>query len=88
MRRLTAHTALIAFMLAAWAFAQSPQSRIPDFEKRSRDAEAKGLAEPFKGITANGQVEPNLFAIPSTGVSTEPVRTAAVAFLEALSPEQ
>ena len=77
-------------MLAAWAFAQSPspQSRIADFEKRSRDAEAKGLAEPFKGVTANGQVEPNLFAIRSTGVTTEPVRKAAVAFLETLAPEQ
>jgi hypothetical protein len=88
MRRLIAHTALIVFMLAAWAVAQSPQSRIADFEKRSRDAEAKGLAEAFKGVTANGQVEPNLFAIRSTGVSTEPVRKAAVAFLEALTPEQ
>ena len=51
-------------------------------------AEKPGLAEPFKGITANGQVESGLFGIRSTGVSTEPVRVAAAAFLASLSEEQ
>jgi hypothetical protein len=89
MKRLTAHTALIALMLAAWTFAQVPSPRnLDDLNKRSRAAEATGLAEPFKGLTTNGQVEANLFAIRSTGVSTEPVRQATIAFLEALSPEQ
>ena len=46
------------------------------------------LDEPFKGITANGTVTPGLFTIKSTGVSTAPVRDAAVAFLAALTPEQ
>ncbi len=54
----------------------------------SRAAEAKGLAEPFKGITANGRIVPGLFPIRSTGVSTEPVRKAADAFLAALTDEQ
>lgn len=58
------------------------------FTRMSREAEAKGLAEPFTGVTAAGTVAPNLFAIRSTGVSTEPVRKAATAFLAALSPEQ
>ena len=53
----------------------------------SREAEARGLAEPFKGITKDGQIIPALFPIRSTGVSTEPVRQAAVAFLGSLSPE-
>ncbi len=89
MTRLTTHTALIAFMLAAWTFAQAPQPRsLDDLNTRSRAAEATGLAEPFKGLTTHGQVEPNLFAIRSTGVSTEPVRKAAIAFLEALTPLQ
>ncbi len=48
----------------------------------------KPLAEPFKGITSNGVIEPGLFPIRATGVSTEPVRRAAVAFLAALTPEQ
>ena len=46
------------------------------------------LDEPFKGVTTNGTVMPGLFPIRSTGVSTAPVRTAAVAFLASLSPEQ
>ena len=44
--------------------------------------------DPFKGITAEGTVQSGLFAIRSTGVSTRPVREAAVAFLAALTPEQ
>jgi hypothetical protein len=58
------------------------------FRVQSRAAEAKGLAEPFVGVTANGRVEPGLFAVRSTGVSTGPVRAAAVAFLAALTPAQ
>lgn len=46
------------------------------------------LDEPFKGVTTNGTVIPGLFPIRSTGVSTAPVRNAAVAFLASLSPEQ
>ena len=46
------------------------------------------LAEPFKGVTTNGTIVGGLFPIKATGVSTEPVRKAAVAFLEALTPEQ
>ncbi len=46
------------------------------------------LDEPFKGVTTNGTVTPGLFPIRSTGVSTAPVRNAAVAFLASLSPEQ
>jgi hypothetical protein len=54
----------------------------------SQQAEAKGLAESFKGVTTDGNVIPGLFAIRSTGVSTEPVRKAADAFLAGVSPEQ
>jgi hypothetical protein len=46
------------------------------------------LDEPFKGVTANGTVTPGLFPIRSTGISTAPVRNAALAFLASLSPEQ
>ena len=79
MHRLTAHAGIILLLLATWTFAQAPRS-VEEFEKRSRDIEARELAVPFKGITANGQVEPGLFGLKSTGVSTEPVRKAAEAF--------
>ena len=46
------------------------------------------LREPFLGVTADGETEPDLFPIEATGVSTEPIRAAAVTFLESLTPEQ
>jgi hypothetical protein len=49
---------------------------------------ARALEQPFKGITAHGTPEPGLFAIRSTGVSTEPVARAANAFIAALTAEQ
>jgi hypothetical protein len=52
------------------------------------EREAAAMAEPFRGITANGTVESGLFKVKSTGVSTDPVRQAALAFLGALTPEQ
>jgi hypothetical protein len=58
------------------------------FLEMSRAAEARGLAEPFRGVTTDGTIETGLFPIRSTGVSTEPVRAAALAFLEALTAEQ
>jgi hypothetical protein len=54
----------------------------------SQDAEAKGLAEPFKGITTGGAAVAGLFPIRSTGVSTAGVRKAAESFLAALTPNQ
>ncbi len=46
------------------------------------------LSQPFVGVTTNGTVEPNLFGIRSTGVSTTPVREATQRFLDALTAEQ
>ena len=46
------------------------------------------LDEPFLGVTTDGEIEPGLFRIEATGVSTEPIRDAAVAFLASLTPGQ
>jgi len=46
------------------------------------------LAEPFRGVTTDGTIRPNLFAIRSTGVSTAPMRNAAAQFLGALNDDQ
>ena len=51
----------------------------------SEDFERKGLADPFKGITTNGDIVPGLFPIARTGVSTEPVRNAAEKFISSLN---
>jgi hypothetical protein len=81
-------------MLVAAAWLRPAASQAPDQERHAQRAERfrqmsanfekTGLAQPFKGITATGQVEFGLYAIRSTGVSTEPVRKAAEAFLAAL----
>ena len=90
--RWTIHaaTGLAAVACIAWlgesaAGTQSPQDGM---RQRSITAEKAGLAEPFKGVTTDGKIAPNLFGIKSTGVSTDPVRKAADAFLAALTPEQ
>ena len=67
---------------------RQPGALLEQFKAQSIKAEAGGLAEPFKGITANGEIEPGLFSIRSTGVSTEPVRKAAEAFLASLTADQ
>jgi len=77
-----------AAMLARRAFAQAPQNMAARFRAMSEDNERKGLAEPFKGITADGNVVPGLFPIESTGVSTAAVRAAAEKFLSSLTTEQ
>jgi hypothetical protein len=67
---------------------QSPSDIAERFRRMSEDYEKEGLAAPFKGITTNGEVMPGLFEIKPTGVSTEPVRNAAAAFIQTLSPVQ
>jgi hypothetical protein len=85
---LTRRSLLAGAIAARYAFAQSPADTAERFRKMSADYEAKGLADPFKGITANGTVEPGLFGLHSTGVSTAPVRNAAERFLNSLTTAQ
>jgi hypothetical protein len=69
--------------------AQQPsEDRRERARRLSQEAEARGLAEPFTGVTTNGTVVPGLFPLRATGVSTAPVRTAAEAFLATLTPAQ
>ena len=65
-------------------YAEATLSRKALFEER----EAKALAEPFKGVTANGEIQPGLFPVKPTGVSTAPLVAAATAFIASLTPEQ
>lgn len=55
---------------------------------RFGEAEKRALNEPFSGVTTNGEVIPDLFSIKATGISTEPVKLAAEAFLAGLTDEQ
>ena len=92
---------LLAVLLVAFAVGVGFQSRLssqtpkapprrPPAEllRLSLAAETPGLAEPFKGLTVNGAIEPDLFTVRSTGVSTKPVKNAAEKFLAGLTDAQ
>ena len=49
---------------------------------------ARELNDSYTGVTTDGEIVPGLYSIRSTGVSTEPVRIAAVTFLATLDQEQ
>jgi hypothetical protein len=85
---------LFILLLSLTSFSSQIIAQVTDsalkeiFRKRSIENENKGLAEPFKGITIDGNFQEGLFELNSTGVSTEPVRNAAIAFLESLNDDQ
>lgn len=50
----------------------------------NRQREAEALAQPFKGVTAEGTLATGLYSIKKTGVTTAPVKAAAESFLASL----
>jgi hypothetical protein len=81
--RLPFLTALAAIFIATQLDAQQRSPRRGRF-----DAEIKAaLAEPYRGIYFLDVPPAGLFPIQKTGVSTEPVRQSAKAFLASLSKE-
>ncbi len=48
----------------------------------------QSLQQPFKGLTATGEVEPELFPSRATGASTQPLLVAANDFLASLDAKQ
>ena len=90
-RRAFLSSLISAFMFSPFAYGQNdknPVGMAERFRKMSEDAEQKGLADPFRGITTNGDLMPGLFQISPSGVSTEPVRNAAERFITSLNNEQ
>ena len=67
---------------------QTQDDRQARFRQMSKDFEARGLAEAFKGVTTDGTIRGGLFPVGSTGVSTAAVRQAAVTFLDSLTAAQ
>lgn len=55
---------------------------------RMRENAQRQINEPFTGITTDGNVRPGLFPLARTGVSTEPIRRAALDFLDVLDVSQ
>lgn len=77
-------------LLLLFSFGNQVIAQVTDAKRKERfrtlsiEKENEGLAEPFKGITADGNVQEGLFELRATGVSTEPVYKAAIGFLNSL----
>jgi hypothetical protein len=63
-------------------------AELPPHLQRYADTGETLVAEPFRGITTDGVVQPALFPIQVTGLSTRPLLDAAEAFLAGLGPTQ
>src|SRR4029078_10813388 len=90
MRRFLVLAALMAIGLASVA---SPQQQGPSIQtlavkKVVRDRLTASLSEPFGGVRTSAGLTEGLFPIRATGVSTEPIRKAAAAFIAALTADQ
>jgi Protein of unknown function (DUF3500) len=68
--------------------ARARQAELPPQLQKYVDTGETLVAEPFKGITADGSPVPELFPIQTTGVSTRPITDAAQTFLASLSDGQ
>ena len=55
---------------------------------RMGDNAERLVGEPFKGVTTDGNVVPGLYPLGATGIPTEPIRRAAMEFLEGLDASQ
>jgi hypothetical protein len=79
----------LVFLTSLSALAQSNyDSGTLKVKQRFTEGALEALKEPFTGVTADGNVQPGLFSIRSSGVSTEPVVEAAQAFIQSLTAEQ
>jgi hypothetical protein len=58
---------------------------IPEGWKNTYTRAERALAEPFRGVTTDGQVVPGLFSLQQTGISTKPIKDAADAFIASLT---
>ena len=64
--------------------ARTKLTQVPDRLKPFLDARFARLSEPLEGISMGGTVRPGLYPLGRTGVDTQPVLDAALAFLDAI----
>jgi len=79
---------VFALLLGVAARHNQASPQFPKTKGGFAEMERQALAEPFQGVTTDGKAVSSLFPIRSTGVSTEPVRKAAEAFLASLDEKQ
>ncbi len=92
MKRMSPRVGILAVLVGAWAIALVAQARVDPrlltFKKSLAEQQQAAVAVPFTGVrTADGLVQ-GLSPIRATGVSTDPLRVAADAFLATLTPAQ
>lgn len=75
-------------LLASANLAHAQKGKGKGGSNRFAELEKAAIAEPFVGVTTDGEVEKGLFEIKSTGVETTEVKEAALAFLKGLTDEQ
>jgi hypothetical protein len=68
--------------------ARTPAPDLGERFARMRENGERLVQEPFKGMTSDGVVVPGLYPLEASGASTEPIRRAALDFLDALNAEQ
>jgi hypothetical protein len=68
--------------------ARATPEKLPETLQRYLSNAHASLAQPFKGVTTDGQPVRGLFPIAPTGVSTRPITEAASAFLAALPDDE
>ena len=59
-----------------------------DHFRQMHDTAERLVSEPFTGVTSDGNVIPGLYPLKSIGISTEPIRRAALEFLDTLDAVQ
>ena len=84
-RKIVGSVVLTLLLLTTIAVAAPDVFRAP---VKLREISASLWAEPFKGVTTNGQVVPKLFALAQTGIPTAPVSKAANVFVASLNETQ
>jgi len=90
--RLSRRAAILTALVAAWAVVVLAQARVDPrllaAKKSIAEQQFVALAVPFSGVHTADGIRGGLYPIHATGVSTEPLRVAAEAFLASLTPAQ
>ncbi len=86
MKRIIGYVAYLSVLAFTAFFYHAAYTQTP--LRRPAPEQAKLADNPFKGITAKGELETGLYSIKSTGVSTKPIQMAAKAWLNSLNSEQ
>ena len=90
MKRFFVLSGVIVIGLVALAVAQQqgPNTQTLAVKKLVADRLRASLVEPFVGVRTSEGVTVGLFPIRASGVSTEPIRKAAAAFIASQTPDQ